>query len=89
MIVFFTNKEKTDEILSSFNSHNGHLQFTIERENNNSISFLDVKLIKTNNNNIITKWYRKKTASGRYINYLSPHPQSQKIAIIYNLVEKA
>ena len=84
-MVFNHQQRKTDEILPSFNSYNEHLPCTIERENNNSISFLDAKLIKTNNNN---NWYRKNIASGRYINYLSHHPQSQKIAIIYNLVDK-
>ena len=87
--ILITNKDKTDEILASFNSYNEHLKFTIERENNKNISFLDIKLIKTDNNSIITNWYRKNTVSGRYINYLSHHPQSQKIAIICKLVDKS
>ena len=87
--ILITNKDKTDEILASFNSYNEHLKFTIERENNKNIIFLDIKLIKTDNSSIITNWYRKNTASGCYINYLSHHPQSQKIAIIYNLIDKS
>ena len=81
-------KDKIEEILSSFNNYNNNLQFTIERETNNSINFLDIQLIRTNNK-IITNWFRKSTASGRYINYLSHHPETQKISIIYSLVDKA
>ena len=77
------------EILATFNSYNSYLQFTIEHEENNSINFLDMTLIKTEDKKIITNWYRKNTASGRYINYFSHHPQSQKIAIIYSLVDKS
>ena len=86
--LLIAKKDKIDEILSSFNNYNNNLQFTIERETNNSINFLDMPLIRTNNK-IITNWFRKSTASGRCINYLFHHPETQKIAIIYSLVDKA
>ena len=86
-IVFLSPTQQTKSLPP--NSYNEHLQFTIERENNKNISFLDIKLIKMHNNSIITNLYRKNTASGCYINYLSHHPHSQKIAIIYNLVDKS
>ena len=35
-----------------------------------------------------TNWFRKKTCSGRYLNYLSHHPDSQKKAMVFNLVDK-
>ena len=86
--LIIVKKDKLEEILSSFNNYNNNLQFTIKRETNNSINFLDIQLIRTNNK-IITNWFRKSTALGRYINYLSLHPETQKIAIIYRLVDKA
>ena len=86
--LLIAKKDKIEEILSSFNNCNNNLQFTIERETNNGINFLDIQLIRTNNK-IITNWFRKSTASGRYINYLSHHPETQKIAIIHSLVDKA
>ena len=39
-------------------------------------------------NKLITDWYSKPTASGRYIHFLSHHPLSQKQAIIYDLIDK-
>ena len=86
--LLIVKKDKIEDILSSFKNYNKNLQFTIEREKNNSINFLDIQLIRTNNK-IITNWFRKSTASGRYMNYLSHHPETQKIAIIYSLVDKA
>lgn len=43
------------------------LQFTIEPEDNRSFSFLDTKVYRQSNGNIITDWFIKPTNSGRYI----------------------
>ena len=65
-----------------------HLQFTVEKSRDNKISFLDLEVI-IKNNHIITNWYRKPTFSGRLLNFHSQHPNNNKIAIIYSLVDKA
>ena len=36
-----------------------------------------------------TDWYTKSTFSGRFLNYFLHHPQHQKIAMIYNLFDRA
>ena len=59
-----------------------------ELENNNSINFLDLTIIKKNKS-IITNWFQKLTSSGRVINVFSNHPIQQKKNIIYNLVDRA
>ena len=79
---------KIDEMLESFNSYHPRLQFTHEIESNSKLNFLDI-LIINKNGQIYTDWYQKPTFTGRFINYNSRHPQQQKIAIIYNLVDKA
>ena len=75
-------------IKSIFNMYTEHLQFTVERSRDNKISFLDIEVI-VKNNCIITNWYRKPTFSGRLLNFHSQHPNNNKIAIIYSLVDKA
>ena len=35
-----------------------------------------------------TNWYRKDTFSSRYLNYYSRHNITQKIAIVYNIIDK-
>ena len=71
-----------------FNSYDKHLQFMTENSIDNKISFLDIEII-VKNHKIITNWYRKKTFSGRFINYNSQHPHKNKIAIFYSLVDRA
>ena len=65
-----------------------HLQFTVERSQDNKISFLDIEVI-VKNNCIITNWSKKQSFSGRLLNFHSQHPNNNKIAIIYLLVDKA
>ena len=65
------------------------IQFTLEPEDNKAkINFLDIDIFRLNNSIPKINWYRKPTYSGRYLNFLSHHPFAQKIAIIYNLVDK-
>ncbi|XP_011861985.1 PREDICTED: uncharacterized protein LOC105558734 [Vollenhovia emeryi] len=82
-------KTKIDFVLSIFNNYHPRLRFTFETESHNSIPFLDVTLIKDDNNKILTNWYQKPTFSGRYINYYSSHPLKYKINTIINLVDHA
>ncbi|KYN16751.1 hypothetical protein ALC57_10948, partial [Trachymyrmex cornetzi] len=60
------------------------IQFTMEVDDDR-LNFLDVTLI-INNNKIEFDWYHKLTFSGRYLNFLSHHPISQKRGTIAGLV---
>jgi len=75
-------------LLTTFNSYHPRLKFTYEVENNNSLSFLDVLLVRSDNM-LISNWYRKSTFSGRYINFYSNHPPQYKLNTITNLVDHA
>lgn len=74
--------------LEIFNNYNVNLQFTSEIESENKISFLDLNIIRENDNKVITDWYRKPTFSGRYLNFYSHHQQSTKRGIVFMLVDK-
>ena len=74
-----------DLILNTFNNHNQYLSFTLERETNNSVPFLDTKLIRGNDGLIILNWYQKPTNTGRYLNYLSFHEERIKINLVLGL----
>jgi len=69
-----------NETLEIFNSFHNRLQFTLEIGINNKINFLDVTII-LNNQRIMFDRYEKPTNTGRYINYCSQHPVSQKRAL--------
>lgn len=81
-------RDKTNYILELFNSYNSKLQFTIEIEDNNTLNFLDLSLIRTNNT-INTQWFTKSTWSERYINFRSNHPISQKKSVVIGLADRA
>lgn len=53
--------DKIDQKLEIFKGFNENLQFT---DVDNIIQFLDTILIRTKDNFIITKWYRKQMSSG-------------------------
>lgn len=74
---------KHEEILTTFNSYNRHIQFTIEIEDeNNSVPFLDTRVIRTSNNRLKLNWYTKPTSSGRYLNYHSNVSKKMKINLV-------
>ncbi|XP_044761573.1 uncharacterized protein LOC123318845 [Coccinella septempunctata] len=87
--IFSVPKGKSDELLLKFNNVHHKLQFTIERESEATIPFLDILLIRNEDGTISTNWYTKPTSSGRMLNYRSQHPTSQKIATITNLMFRA
>lgn len=81
--------DKISKMLEIFNSFHNKLQFTIENEKPvRTISFLDVEL-SIQDNIISTNWYKKPTWSERILNFLSHHSISQKIAMVYNMTDKA
>ncbi|XP_011705916.1 PREDICTED: uncharacterized protein LOC105461126 [Wasmannia auropunctata] len=76
------------KILDVFNSLHPRLQFTVEYENNRSLSFLDL-LLRVVDNRVVVDWYHKSTFSGRYLSFFSNHPMCHKIGTIYGLVDRA
>lgn len=75
-------------MLDTFNGYNPHIQFTVEIENNNPLPFLDMLLVRHEDQNISTEWYQKPIASGRFLNYLSAHPPHQKLNMAANFISR-
>lgn len=69
-----------EHTLDVFNSYNGKIQFTIEIEDNGTIPFLDMKLLRNPvDGSINTEWYMKPILSGRFLNFYSYQNINQKI----------
>ena len=88
--------ERIDEILSICNSYNVRLQFTHEIEKENKISFLDVLIIRDDENystRFIIRWLIligiQSQLPQDIFKVLNLHPLLQKITMIYNLVDRA
>jgi len=76
-ILLAAPREWLDRILDIFNSFHERIQFTLEISDSNRINFLDVTII-IDGRRIVFDCYKKPTFSGRYINFHSQHPISQK-----------
>lgn len=77
-------EDQIDSTLNIFNSVDNKIQFTVEKENNNAVPFLDMLLIREEQV-VRTDWYTKPSASGRYINYRSYHSTKMKINTVLNM----
>jgi len=78
---------QVENTVKVFNLLHKRLQFLAESSYRNQINFLNV-LIIWENNKFVFDLYFKPTFSGRFLNFMSHHPASQKRNIIYGLVDK-
>ena len=64
------NEKAIDDFFSVFNKTHSSITFTLEKENNDELAFLDL-LVKRQNNQFLTSVYRKQTFTGEYLNFHS------------------
>lgn len=89
-IILSAKPENINNILNTFNSYHTRLQFTLENENKqNSITFLDMLLIRKQDGSLQSNWFTKPIHSGRYINFFSHTSKKYKISIINSLIDRA
>ena len=81
-------KEHMTEFHQHINSVCHHIQFTMEEEQNLSLPFLDVLVIR-HDKTLRTQVYRKPTHTDRYLHFDSHHPQHQKLAVTKTLHDRA
>ena len=89
------NKDHINNFHSHLNSICSHIQFTIEKEHNFSLPFLDV-LVNRNSRNgnttaqcfLSTIIYRKPKHTYRYLRYTSYHPKHQKLTVAKTLLSR-
>lgn len=87
-ILLFGPQDEMEETLRVFNHINEQIRFTIEHKENKSITYLDMKLLRNKDGSISTDFYMKPTNKGRMLNYLSSHPQRQKINVAHNFIPR-
>ena len=64
------------------------LQFTVEKEQNNSLNFLDV-LVEEDGTGFLTSVYRKEMVNGQCIHWNSFSPKTRVLSLITTLVYRA
>ena len=87
-IVIFGSELDCDHFQEKLNLLHPALKFTIEKEQNNSLNFLDV-LVGKEGTGFLTSIYRKPTFTAQYIRWNSFSPNTRKISRIKTLVHRA
>ena len=80
--------KESEEFLIRPNGLHSSLQFTFEKEKNNSLPFLDVHVEHTKGS-YETKVYRKPTFTGQYLRWESFTPIKRKASLVSTLVHRA
>ncbi|XP_062713674.1 uncharacterized protein LOC134290533 [Aedes albopictus] len=80
--------DKVQDVVNTFNEVNQNIQFTLEMEEGRRLPFLDMALIRQEDDTVKTEWYCKSIASGRFLNFHSGHPMHQKMNVAQNFVKR-
>ena len=84
----FGSELDCDQIKGKLNLLHPALKFTVEKEQANSLNFLDV-LVERDGTGFSTSVYRKPRFTGQYIRLNSFSPKTRKISLIKTLVHRA
>lgn len=89
ILAILEGEHNENEVLRIFNDYDDDIQFTMEKEENKSINFLDMTITRNEDGTLTTKWYQKQVASGRYLNFQSQNPISHKRNVVIGMVDRA
>ena len=76
-------------LLQHLNPIEPSLQFTVERETDGKLPFLDTCVQRTTDGKLETVVYRKPTHTDKYLSISSHHPRSHKKSVVTTLFQRA
>ena len=87
--IFVILPEDIDEnvVLNNFINFHKSLKFTLEKEKNGTLNFLDVSISK-NNEELLTSWYRKPSNTLMFTQWNSNGPKIYKINLIRTMINR-
>ena len=88
VFLMFEKRNQVKKFLKYMNTRHNNIKFTLEEEENDSLSFLDIKITRENGK-LTTSVFRKKTFSGVYVNFNSFLPRDYKRGLILTLLFRA
>ena len=84
----FNTEQDALSFYNYINIQHPNIKFTMEREGNHKLPFLDVLLDNNSNHGIITSVFHKKTYTGLLTNFYSFVPFSYKLVLVRTLVDR-
>ena len=84
IFALFSSPDYADKFKEYLSSKHHNINFSIEKEKDGCLSFLDVNIFRENDK-FATNVYRKKTYSGVYTSFKSFIPETYKIGLIKSL----
>ena len=87
IFVLFESSESANSFCKFMSSKHKNINFTVEKENVGSLSFLEVNICRENGK-FVTSVYRKPTFSGVFTNYDSFIPTYQKRGFLHTLLHR-
>jgi hypothetical protein len=78
LIIYDHTKTNLNQVLNDFNNIHNMIQYTIKKENNNEINFLDISIHRLQSS-LEYKIYPKPTSTSTIIHNTSCHPVEQKV----------
>ena len=85
----FNNEHEALLFFEFFNSRHDSIKFTMEKEANNTLAFLDVFINSKDPTNLIPSVYRRKTFTGLLTNFFSFTSMSYKLGLIRTPFDRA
>ena len=82
-------KDYVSEFHDHLNSINPNIQFTVEKEKESKLAFLDTMTTRDNTNTIQVSVYRKPTHTNKYLDFNSHHPTTHKRSVVNSLLNRA
>ena len=86
-IIRSIKRTEINNVLESINKLHPQLKFTIERENEGKLPFLDM-LITRRDGKLISSWYSKPTDTGLIMNFHSLAPKRYKRSVVSGFVHR-
>ena len=80
--------DRVDSLHDHLNRQNADISFTVERENDGVLPFLDVMIKRQVDGSIKTSVYRKAIHTDSYLNFQSHHSVQHKESVIRSLVKR-
>ena len=75
--------------MQHLNSIEPSIQFTVERETDGKLPFLDTCVQRTTDGKLETVVYRKPTHTDKYLSFNSHHPRTHKKSVVTTLFQRA